>query len=164
MDKSLHICKTAFVLTFIAYFITIFTIDPLPFGFYQHTVHLLSGPVFVQILVISISFLSVAFLLCCFGNPKGLRVKSQSDSLVLVLPPVSVSLSSSTQALLSLIPLVSTCSLQRFILNKWGYQWDFVWARSLFLWALLLSSGQTWKLPWILIWMGFVGLNCLNVL
>lgn len=34
LDKSLHMCKTAFLLTLSACFIAIFTTDPLPFGLY----------------------------------------------------------------------------------------------------------------------------------
>lgn len=167
MHKSQRMCKTAFVLTLTAFFITIFTIDPLPFGFYQldtHCSHLVwscvrANPGCFHIVsgccIPALLFWKSTRAAC--EEPEWLPCSRSAPSVC--FPQLL-----HTQALLSLIPLVSTCSLQQFILNKWGYKWDFVRARSLFLGALLLSGGRTWKLPRILIWMGFVGLNCLNVL
>lgn len=163
LDRSLHICKTAFLLTLIAYFITIFTIELLPSG--SHCSHLVQSPVCVNLGYFHFISKSCISALSFWKSQRAVWEEPEG-LLVLLLPPVCVSSPQllHTQALLSLIPLASTCSLQRFTLSQWLFKWGFVWARSLFLGARLLSSGQTWKLPWILIWMGFVGLNCLNVL
>lgn len=93
VGQSLHICKTAFLLTLIAYSITIFTIDLLPFGFYllvTHCPHLVQSHVCVNrdyFHFISKSCISALW----FWKSQRAVCEEPEWVLVLLLPAVCVS-------------------------------------------------------------------------